>query len=428
MLLTQSSNAELPARFAQALQALIEHSGTSKPKKVAIAVSGGGDSMALLDLARCWAEEHQVTLVAVTVNHGLRPEAVKEAELVAKIAGKAGIPHELLHWNGADADGNLQAQARHARYDMIAKWAAAHAVDMVLLGHTADDQAETFLMRLARGSGVDGLSQMRAIYPKQGVTWCRPMLQMTRAALRAYLASKNLPWCEDPSNEDTRFDRVKIRQAMPLLAGLGIDAQRLMQTSKAMSRARAALEDITLHHAKASVTPTEIGSVILDRDAFLNGMPEEVANRILAHSLQWVSSASYRPRFSALLDAKSAIAESKTHSLHGCLVHAKGSEVEITREPSAMPITEQLEPYDGRWKLTGPELPQMATIRALGQDGLLQCETVREQGYSRAALASSPSIWCKTDLIAAPFAGMANGWSCSLIQGHHAFFTSLVTH
>ena len=180
-----------------------------KAGHVAVAVSGGSDSMALLMLMQRWAEDNGARISAVTVDHGLRPEAAGEAAMVARFCAQRGIPHEVLKWQGWDGTGNLQAAAREARYRLIADWVRAQGVEAVCLGHTRDDQAETFLMRLARKAGSDGLRGMPDRFDRHGVHWVRPVLGQSRADLRAFLRRHGVLWVEDSSNEDERFDRVR---------------------------------------------------------------------------------------------------------------------------------------------------------------------------------------------------------------------------
>ena len=158
----------------------------TKPLSLGVAVSGGGDSMACLDLMLWHGAELGFPVEAVTVDHGLRTGAKDEIALVAAYCAARGVPHSVLEWRW-DGAGNLQAEARSARYRLIADWAMGRGVDQVALGHTRDDVAETFLMRLARASGVDGLAAMERRFERGGVVWLRPMLALGRSDLREYL-------------------------------------------------------------------------------------------------------------------------------------------------------------------------------------------------------------------------------------------------
>ena len=152
------------------------------------------------------------------------------------------IPHEILTIGALAGPGNLSAKARNARYDALSGWAQRHDLSAVLLGHTMDDQAETVLMRLARGSGVEGLSGMAAEMDWGGVRYLRPVLTARRDALRAWLQAQGIAWVEDPTNQDDGYDRVKARQALEVLAPLGIDVPGLAATADRLARQRRVLE------------------------------------------------------------------------------------------------------------------------------------------------------------------------------------------
>ncbi|MGB3147286.1 MAG: tRNA lysidine(34) synthetase TilS, partial [Paracoccaceae bacterium] len=211
-----------PSGIAERLTDLLREKMTpGRDKRLGVAVSGGGDSMALLHLLADWRKAGGPELLAVTVDHGLRPEAAAEAGFVADHCLGLGIAHETLCWTGWDGRGNLPDQARRARYRLIVGWARRHGLARVALGHTLDDQAETVLMRLLRGSGVDGLSAMADCRVEAGIAFCRPLLSVQRQDLRHYLTARSVPWLEDPTNDDPDYDRVKARQALATLAGLG---------------------------------------------------------------------------------------------------------------------------------------------------------------------------------------------------------------
>lgn len=197
--------------------------------------------MALLHLIkRCFAKD-EVEVLSATVNHGLRPEASGEAQFVAAFAKSLGIGHKTLNWTGWDGSGNLQDNARRARYRLLNEWANQNGIDMIAVGHTADDQAENFIMRLARSSGIDGLSGMLTERPAGEVTLVRPLLGVTRRRLRNYLDDNGVRWIEDPSNDDPRFDRVRVRKAMKELEPLGITTETLSDVSGNLSRVRDAI-------------------------------------------------------------------------------------------------------------------------------------------------------------------------------------------
>lgn len=393
----------------------------TRSERMAIAVSGGGDSMALLDLARQHGAAMRVAVQAVTLDHGLRPEAEDEVALVAAYCAAQKIPHHVLRWIW-DGRGNLQEAAREARYKLIAEWARAAGVDAVALGHTQDDVAETFLMRLSRAAGVDGLAAMEGDFTRHGMRWVRPLLGLSRQALRDYLGARGLAWAEDPSNSDLRFDRVKARRA---LQQLGIDAETIATSAVHLAATRQALDEITAQEAARAVE-LEGGDVLLaasERRAW------EITRRLFLAALRFVSGATYAPRESAVTFATGELLSQRATTLAGCYceVARRGERVfwRIGREYNAVRgavcPTDGL--WDGRWQLEGPH-DEGLEIRALGE--AVRGTNWRDTGLPRAALMASPAVWSGNDLVAAPVAGQGNGWRATLIQGRDDFAASLI--
>lgn len=397
------------------------------PGPVGVAVSGGSDSMALLHLMQDWAQNSGVILHAATVDHGLRPEAANEAKQVAKICAGLGVGHETLRWTDWDGKGNLQDQARQARYGLMAGWAGRLGISAIALGHTMDDQAETFLLRLARGSGVDGLSGMAAFHKKNGVNWLRPVLGLGRQQLREYLRGRDIGWVEDASNQDTRFDRVKARNILKLLTPLGIDTARLVSTAAALQSARSAL-DCQTQEAARNLVAVQGGDLVFAPDGFMALHPD-IGARLLSQALRWVSSAKYPPRRAALQDLQMKIQAAKSSTLQGCRIVVKKSEIRITREYQAVKnlICPTDEIWDNRWQFSGPH-DKLLQIRALGAAGLAQCPDWKNTGLARVSLLASPSVWQNRALIAAPMAGLGNGWRSSALLGVEDFVSCIISH
>ena len=182
-------------------------------RHIAVAVSGGSDSMALLRLAEQWSH-HLVKISVLTVDHGLRSEAAAEAVKVAEWCALLGLEHHTLRWEGAKPKSGLQSKARVARYDLLSAWCKANDVAYLLTGHTMDDQAETVLMRQQRTDTAESLAGIWETAVWDGVKVFRPLLGQSRADLRAHLVSLGQPWIEDPSNSDRRFERVRVRQTL----------------------------------------------------------------------------------------------------------------------------------------------------------------------------------------------------------------------
>lgn len=394
---------------------------------VGVAVSGGGDSTALLLLVQRWAAGAGRRVAAITVDHGLRAESAGEAAAVAALCAARSIPHETRRWADGEAVGNLQARARLARRRLIGAWARERGIGCVALGHTLEDQAETFLMRLARGSGVDGLAAMAPVSRGEGVLWLRPLLGARRDGLRAWLRSEGVGWAEDPGNADPAFDRIRARRALGPLAELGLDPERLAATAGRMGEARAALERATAELARGCTVPGRAGDVVLD-PGLLGRAPRELQLRLLAGALCWVSGAVYRPRLAALratLDAVAAGRLGQGVTLHGCVLRPTGAGVTgaglaIRREPARVAPPVPLARgaiWDARWELSGnPPKPAGITIGALGAAGLARVPDWRESGLARESLLTTPALWRDGALIAAPLLRPAPGFGFARVS------------
>jgi len=401
--------------------------GAEVPKRLGVAVSGGGDSVALLHvLSRCFPGD-EVQLFAATVDHGLRPEAAAEAVAVQGLAATLGIPHTTLNWRGWTGEGNLQDAARRARYGLLAEWAITEGLGAVTLGHTADDQAETVLMRLARSAGVDGLSAMRASRVVECVTFLRPLLDVTRAELRDYLRRNEVSWVDDPSNEDMSFDRVRARKALARLEETGITVRGLAEVARQMAEARDALDRATWNFSLDHVH-IDAGAVVIETEA-LRTLPDELARRLLVRALSWVGDAEYPPRRAPVAETLAVARGGGTLTLAGCRILHHGEEVWICRELNAVAkeVALQGELWDRRWRLSGPG-GVGCDVRALGEDGLPQCPGWRETGRPRAALIATPAVWREGKLVAAPLAGRAESWQAERRGGAQDFLAFILSH
>lgn len=389
-----------------------------------LAVSGGGDSIALLRLAVEWAKG-RTRLMAVTVDHGLRPEAAQEAHFVAQLCAQLGVPHTVLRWQGWDGTGNVQDQARRARFDLIAEWATGQGIVDVALAHTQDDQAETLVMRLARSAGVDGLAAM-GVRQVKGVRFHRPLLPVRRADLRRVLHDLGQAWVEDPSNDDPNYERVRVRQRMGALADLGLTTEALADVADHMAQAREALDWAVHGFARQHLT-MQGPDVQIDRAAFLP-LPQELQRRLLAHVLTWLSAAAYPPRRLPLSQMMQAVRDQARMTLHGgVMTHRKGY-IYLYREYAAVAETcanpDQV--WDGRWSLTGPG--QEVKIAPLGQAGLDQLPDRRALGRPAAAVMADPGVWNGGRLIAAPLSGYAQGWRITPSNGRLDCHSALLSH
>jgi tRNA(Ile)-lysidine synthase len=211
---------------------------------IVLAVSGGPDSIALMWLAARWRRtlSRGPRLIAVTVDHGLRDEAAREARDVKRLARALDLPHRTMRWTGVKPKTGLPAAARSARYQLLAQAARASGATHILTAHTRDDQAETLLMRLVRGSGIAGLAAMARLTERGGVWLARPFLDISKSQLVATLQWAKVDFADDPTNRDPHFTRPRIRSVMPVLAAEGGDARNLARLASRLGRANAAVE------------------------------------------------------------------------------------------------------------------------------------------------------------------------------------------
>ncbi len=268
---------------------------------IAIAVSGGPDSLALMHLLVEWASRRSQApdLYILTVDHGLRPGSAVEAAGVAKAAAALNLPARILTWQDDKPATGIQARARDARFKLLTDAARAHGADVLVLAHTRDDQVETFLARLARGSGLGGLAAIRPMRCAGGLTLARPLLGIAKTRLIATLAERSLTPFEDPSNSDRHFERVRWRQAMPLVEAAGLSPSRIVESARRLARAADALDHYTHLALRAHTVRHPAGPVAMPLMA-LAALPEETRLRCLTRLIRAVAPATYGPRVMAL--------------------------------------------------------------------------------------------------------------------------------
>jgi tRNA(Ile)-lysidine synthase len=414
----------LAQRFADAMGQLL---GPEFPSDIGLAVSGGGDSMAMLYLAHNWTRIFGVRLWVVTIDHGLRPESAAEAKMVAQECAVLGWPHATLRWQW-DGRGNLQDAARRARLSLIDSWRGA--VQHVLFAHTQDDQAETVLMRLARGSGVDGLAGMRAsryvTYPPFGTLGLtdyegeipphaeksagfhavRPCLELSRNDLRHYARVLNGKWVEDPTNEDRGFDRVRIRQLLRLMSDEGITSPVLAGTARRMARARDGLKARLCDAVEQVCEDAPLGQVRINRDGF-SALDAETQMRLLTSALCYVAASEYRPRAAASEAMLERVLSGGGGTLHGAEVLVEASHVRVIRELAAVRDKQSRPgaPWDDQWIFAEEKGARGCVIKALGMQGWQQIEPRKEALVPYRAALSTPALWEGDHLIACPALG-----------------------
>jgi len=320
---------------------------------VVLAVSGGPDSVALMLLAARWARTCEKTrdktrrrkpvLIAVTVDHGLRDEARREALAAGRLARKLGLTHRTLRWTGRKPKTGLPQAARAARYRLLADAARKAGAAAVLTAHTRDDQAETVLIRMSRGSGITGLGAMArhsTLPGEEGIALIRPLLDIPKAQLIATLQAAKIPFADDPSNRDPRFTRARLRMLMPALAAEGIDVRRLAALARRLRRGDAALE-WAVDRAMAELVwqGGAPGSVTMEA-AGLAQLPAEIALRLVGRAVARAGDEGpvELAKLEALKAALDAALGDKTarfrRSLAGATVTLAGGRVTVEQAPA----------------------------------------------------------------------------------------------
>ena len=386
------------------------------PPRLAVATSGGADSLALCLLAAQWVSSRSGSLTALTVDHGLRPEAMVEARKIGLWLRERRINHRILTWSGSKPTTGIQQAARQARYQLLSDWCRKNLVLHLLLGHQCDDQAETLLLRLSRGSGFDGLAAMPAIVERDGIRNLRPLLGAPHEALTATLKRFRQPWFEDPSNEDHRFARVRMRQHQALTV---VTSAALARSARAIGLARAARDAETSRFLAAAAAIDWRGFCRLDRPRFADA-DVDIVRRSLARVIGCVGGAEYpirRARLARLLDAIRDRASFVGLTLGGCRIVAEDiNYLLVCREAGRVTATATLRPgatvyWDGRFNVAldnrinarGLRLAKLANHRWPGGS-----ESGAPTGLPLppAVLPTLPAVFRGTNLVAVPHLGL----------------------
>ena len=271
-----------------------------EPQAIAIGVSGGADSLALALLLHDICPDYKI--IALTVDHGLRPSSHQEALYVAEVMSHFGIEHHILKWKGKKPTTGIEEKARLARYDLLYNWCIQHQVKYLSLAHHLLDQAETFLMRLERGSGVYGLSSMQDIVSFRDISLIRPLLYTHPQELKKYLKEKNISWVEDESNQCTDFLRVQMRQFLPLLQeNTGITPERLCLAVKNLQRTRQFIDSLVQNTIRDKIHLWGSVGCSFDYHEFLS-WHDELKFYVLRELIILIGGDDYMPTADALIE------------------------------------------------------------------------------------------------------------------------------
>ena len=304
-----------------------------KPQKIAVALSGGADSLALTLLLKNWAKENAVDFVALTVDHRLRKNSAREAIKVHKWMERYNINHSILTYGGKIPTSNIEAIAREYRYQMLFDYCKKNQIKYLFIAHNADEQTETFLLNLSRGSGVYGLCGMTKFQERNEINIVRPMLCFSKVEIKNYLKSIHQKWIEDPSNKDNKYKRVRIRKIKKLLDTLELSNERINNTIENMQRAKEAI-DFFVDDFMNKITKNESGDICFDIK-LLKGYPEEIIIRSLAKIFQTLANKNYPPRFENLKNIYDNIKNNslgKGMTLYGFKIFVKQNNIIIEKE------------------------------------------------------------------------------------------------
>ena len=386
---------------------------------LAVAVSGGADSLALCLSAQEWAVARGGAVTALTVDHGLRAGSADEAAQVGEWLRARGIEHRVLPWCGEKPRRGVQAKARDARYGLLRDWCRGHAVLHLLVAHHEDDQAETLLMRAGRASGFDGLAGMAALTDTDTPRLLRPLLGLGRARLRATLRSRGQAWIEDPSNRDPRFARVRVRAA---LEGGAWDTGELAGIAARIGAIRAFDEALTNEWLARYAVLHPAGYAWLDLEG-LRRAPRGLALRMLSRTVTCIGGRAYPPRRRGLARIYGTLAGEapRRTTLGGCLLTPRGGRVLVCREARGTLPALAVRPgrpsptalWDGRFAIDVAMVDEGSRcgmhVQALGRRGwdliVAKGHLTRKPAIPGPARFVLPALWCGDRLLAAPHIG-----------------------
>jgi len=294
-------------------------------QKIAVAVSGGVDSVCLL----CWLAAVGMDVTALHVNHGLRPAAGVEAAYVQTLCRRLGVPCRVFEWTGEKPTAGLEAAARTARYKFMTDYCRENGIDALFVAHQADDQIETFLMNLGRGSGLNGLAAMRAVSMRDGIKIVRPLLEIYRAELKKYCDENGIKYFSDEMNGDEKYTRVKIRKNRGMLSQkLGISDDRILLAIKNLGRVRDAIDNDIDEHVRVVM---KMGYAMFS-DSFLFDQGIDIRLKLLGTLIQKIGGDEYRPRLNSLSRALENLRHDCKFTLGHCTVRRLGDKILIVPE------------------------------------------------------------------------------------------------
>ncbi|MCP5365387.1 MAG: tRNA lysidine(34) synthetase TilS [Hyphomicrobiales bacterium] len=330
--------------------------------RLAVAVSGGADSLALCFLAADWVRNRGGTLLVLTVDHGLRSTSAAEAEWVCNTLNEHGIPCKILTWENTKPRSGIQKKARHARYTLLLEYCRKQLIHYLLLGHQANDQAETVFMRLSRGSGLDGLAAIQPIVITPSVLILRPLLDVKEERLAATLRSRHQQWLEDPTNQDSRFLRTIVRSILRECRTYGLSCSDFSACSEKAATARDALSRAVSSLLAKCCRVTSTGMAVVE-PGLLASASEEIGWRALGRIVACVGGAEWPPSPSALRRQFRSLGlttrQPPPGTLSRCRFIRRSKGLIVCRERRNLPVSQSINAgqsiyWDGRFRLRIP--------------------------------------------------------------------------
>ena len=386
--------------------------------KIAIAVSGGVDSMVLMNLAKESDFLNDKNVFILVVDHGLRAESKQEAKFVKNEAKKLGFPTRILKWKGSKPNKRIQEEARNKRYSLLINFCRENNINNLYLAHHLDDQIETFLFRMFRGSGLQGLTSFSSSYERNGLTLIRPLIDTPKSELISYARRKKINWVEDPSNENQKYDRVKLRKVLPLIYKEGFDKKVFLKSVKKLRLANQALDQITKEFVLQYVIINKNISVFIKKELFLTA-PEDVQLRVLQNTIRIFSGERYySPNYLKILNLMNWARNDNDISaktLGGTIFRKRKGGLILYKEVKKLndikPIKlskSKYKAWDNRF-LIKINKSVKGEISYLGNEGvkiLKSKKILGKKGFNGiplTALYSTPAMWDGKRLISAPF-------------------------
>ena len=395
----------------------------SKPH-LAVAVSGGSDSLALTLLSKVWADNCGGSVTALSIDHGLRDDSTRELDQLAQWLSMRNIEHIVLRWTGIKPQTGIQKAARDERYRLLENWCRDSGVLHLLLGHNKEDQAETFLLRLNHKSGLDGLAGMASIVEKAHARLLRPLLSISKFRLQETLSIASQSWLEDPSNKNYKFERVRIRSLLPALEKVGLNSDTIADISLRIAEKRIDIETKTSQLLATSCSIFPEGYALLDGQSFFSTR-DEISSRALSRILLCIGGTEYAPATSKLLSLYQKMKAAfngmspfwKGATLGRCrLMPAKGSKAMsflVCREqrflPAAIPVFPNMKcNWDNRFRISFKGInkeTRRTKLQSLGHEGLLSLKattSILDFGLPEPVVITLPSLVDDDGVITVP--------------------------